>query len=104
VQRRRRTAKRLRAPRGASLFAANHANATITGIWRFREQHACEHRHHPTTALAIWGGAAPRSIATTVLLSVDETLEALRKAAGAKYGPPAALGRGSHRYSGANCR
>ena len=40
-------------------------------------------------ALAIAGGGAMRSFETTVLLTVDETLEALRKASGVRYRPPA---------------
>ena len=39
-------------------------------------------------ALAISGGGALSSFDTTVLLSVDETLEALRKAEQIKYRPP----------------
>jgi uncharacterized protein with GYD domain len=41
-------------------------------------------------ALAINGGGALRSIDTTVLMSVDETIEALRKAEEIKYRPPGA--------------
>ncbi len=41
-------------------------------------------------ALAINGGGALRSIETTVLMSVDETIEALRKAEEIKYRPPGA--------------
>ena len=40
-------------------------------------------------ALAIGSGGALSSIETTVLLSVDETLEALRKAQGVGYRAPA---------------
>ena len=39
-------------------------------------------------ALAISGGGALSSFDTTVLLTVDETLEALRKAEQIKYRPP----------------
>ncbi|MFC9270081.1 GYD domain-containing protein [Streptomyces zhihengii] len=39
-------------------------------------------------ALAISGGGALRSFETTVLLSVDETIEALRKAEAIGYRPP----------------
>ena len=39
-------------------------------------------------ALALSGGGAIRSLDTTVLLSVDETLEALRKVEGVGYRPP----------------
>jgi uncharacterized protein with GYD domain len=39
-------------------------------------------------ALAIGGGGALRSIETTVLLTVEETLEALRKAEQVQYRPP----------------
>jgi uncharacterized protein with GYD domain len=41
-------------------------------------------------ALAISGGGALSSLETTVLLSVDETLEALRKAAQVQYQAPGA--------------
>jgi hypothetical protein len=41
-------------------------------------------------ALAISGCGALSSIETTVLLSVDETLEALRKAEQVRYRPPGA--------------
>jgi hypothetical protein len=41
-------------------------------------------------ALAISGGGALRSFETTVLMSVDDTLEALRKAEEIKYRPPGA--------------
>jgi len=41
-------------------------------------------------ALAIAGGGALRSLETTVLLSVEETLEALRRAGQIKYRPPGA--------------
>ena len=39
-------------------------------------------------ALAIGGGGALSSFETTVLLTVDETLEALRKAEAVSYQPP----------------
>lgn len=39
-------------------------------------------------ALAISGGGALSSLETTVLLTVDETLEALRKAESVSYQPP----------------
>ncbi|HET9452032.1 MAG TPA: GYD domain-containing protein [Aggregicoccus sp.] len=39
-------------------------------------------------ALAISGGGALRSLETTVLLSIEETLEALRRAGQIKYRPP----------------
>ena len=41
-------------------------------------------------ALAISGGSALSSFETTVLLSVDETMEALRKAGQITYTPPGA--------------
>jgi uncharacterized protein with GYD domain len=41
-------------------------------------------------ALAISGGGALSSLETTVLLSVDDTLDALRKAGQIKYQPPGA--------------
>ena len=44
------------------------------------------------TALAISAGGALSSFETTVLLTVDETLEALRKASSIKYTPPGQSG------------
>ena len=41
-------------------------------------------------ALAITGGGALSSLETTVLLTVDETLDALRKAKEIQYRPPGA--------------
>ncbi len=41
-------------------------------------------------ALAIGGGGALRSLETTVLLSVEETIEALRKAGEVQYRAPGA--------------
>jgi uncharacterized protein with GYD domain len=41
-------------------------------------------------ALAIGGGGALRSAETTVLLTVEETMEALRKAGEVQYRPPGA--------------
>jgi uncharacterized protein with GYD domain len=41
-------------------------------------------------ALAIGGGGALSSLETTVLLSVDDTLDALRRAGQIKYQPPGA--------------
>lgn len=41
-------------------------------------------------ALAIGGGGALRSLETTVLLTVDETMDALRKAKQIKYRAPGA--------------
>ena len=41
-------------------------------------------------ALAIAGGGALRSLETAVLLTVDETLEALRRAGPVQYRPPGA--------------
>jgi uncharacterized protein with GYD domain len=41
-------------------------------------------------AIAIGGGGALRSLDTTVLLTVDETLEALTRARSVRYRPPGA--------------
>ncbi len=41
-------------------------------------------------AIAIGGGGALSSLETTVLLTVDETLEALKRASSVKYRPPGA--------------
>ncbi|MBI2773610.1 MAG: GYD family protein [Chloroflexi bacterium] len=41
-------------------------------------------------SLAITSGGAVSSLETTVLLTVEETLEALRKAKGIQYRPPGA--------------
>jgi len=44
------------------------------------------------TALAISGGGALESFETTVLMSVDDTLAALKKAAKIKYKKPGSKG------------
>lgn len=44
------------------------------------------------TALALSGGGALSSVETTVLLTVDETLAALRQAGSITYRPPGANG------------
>jgi hypothetical protein len=44
------------------------------------------------TALAIGAGGALSSFQTTALLTVDETLAALKKAASIKYQPPGEKG------------
>ncbi|TXS57647.1 GYD domain-containing protein [Streptomyces sp. t39] len=44
----------------------------------------------PAVGPAISGGGALRSFETTVLLSVDETIEALRRAEAIRYRPPGA--------------
>ncbi|MHA7264643.1 GYD domain-containing protein [Arthrobacter sp. TMN-37] len=41
-------------------------------------------------AMALSGGGALGSLETTVLMTVDETLEALRRAGGIRYRPPGA--------------
>jgi uncharacterized protein with GYD domain len=41
-------------------------------------------------AMAIGGGGALRSLETTVLLTVEETVEAMRKAQSVQYRPPGA--------------
>jgi hypothetical protein len=41
-----------------------------------------------SVALALSAGGAISSLETTVLLTVDETLDALRKAGEVKYRPP----------------
>ena len=41
-------------------------------------------------ALAIAGGGSLSSLETTVLMTIDETLEALRRAADVQYRPPGA--------------
>jgi len=43
-------------------------------------------------AIAIGGGGALSTIETTVLLTVEETLEALKKASDIRYRPPGAQG------------
>jgi uncharacterized protein with GYD domain len=45
------------------------------------------------TAVALGAGGAIRSIHTTVLLTVEETLEALQKASTISYRPPGANGQ-----------
>ena len=70
---------------------------TLHGFWyAFGEQDGYTLWEAPDTvsmaavALAIGGGGALSSIKTTVLLTVEETMDALRKAAEVRYRPPGA--------------
>lgn len=49
---------------------------------------APDHVSMAATAIALAAGGAMRSIETTVLLSVEETLAALKQASSIKYRPP----------------
>jgi uncharacterized protein with GYD domain len=69
----------------------------LHGFWYAFGQHdgytlweAPENVSMAAVALAIAGGGALRSLETTVLLTVDETMDALRKAEQIKYRPPGA--------------
>jgi len=69
----------------------------LHGFWYGFGQHdgytlweAPDNASMAAVALAISGGGALRSMETTVLLTVDETLEALRKAKQVRYRPPGA--------------
>ena len=70
---------------------------TLHGFWyAFGEQdgytlwEAPDNVSMAAVALAIGGGGALSSIKTTVLLTVEETMDALRKAAEVRYRPPGA--------------
>jgi uncharacterized protein with GYD domain len=69
----------------------------LHGFWYAFGQHdgytlweAPENVSMAAVALAIAGGGALRSLETTVLLTVDETMDALRKAEQIKYRAPGA--------------
>ncbi len=73
------------------------AGGTLHGFWYAFGTHdgynlweAPDNVSMAAVALAIAGGGALSSFETTVLLSVDETLDALRKAQQVRYRPPAA--------------
>ena len=71
---------------GGKLHGFGYAFGTHDGynLWE-----APDHVSMAAVALAISAGGALASFETTVLLSVDETLAALRTAAEVRYRPPA---------------
>ena len=72
-------------------------NGSLHGFWYAFGSHdgfalweAPDNVSMAAVALAITGGGALSSLETTVLLTVDETLDALRKAKEFQYRPPGA--------------
>ena len=93
-------AKLLRNPedrRHAARTYIESVGGTLHGFWYGFGAHdgytlweAPDNVSMATVALALSAGGAIRSLETTVLLTVDETLEALRRASGVAYRPPGA--------------
>ena len=82
--------------RAAARAYIESVGGTLHGFWYAFGAHdgynlweAPDHVSMAAVALAISAGGALASFETTVLLSVDETLAALRTAAEVRYRPPA---------------
>ncbi len=84
---RRRAAEEYIASVGGTLHGFWYAFGTHDGftLWE-----APDNASMAAVALAITAGGAMRSFETTVLLTVDETMEALRQAERVRYRPPGA--------------
>ena len=65
------------------IFGTPSARTTVTPSGRLPDNVSMA-----AVALALSGGGAISSLETTVLLTVDETIDALRKADQVKYRPP----------------
>jgi uncharacterized protein with GYD domain len=83
--------------RDAAKAYIESAGGKLHGFWYAFGEHdgytlweAPDNASMAAVALAIGAGGALSSIETTVLLSVDETLDALRKAQQIQYKPPGA--------------
>jgi uncharacterized protein with GYD domain len=81
--------------RAAAQRYIESVGGTLHGFWYAFGEHdgynlweAPDNVSMAAVALALGAGGALGSVETTVLLTVDETLEALRKAASVKYVPP----------------
>jgi uncharacterized protein with GYD domain len=93
-------AKLIKNPEDRRVAARQYIEAvggTLHGFWYAFGDHdgytlweAPENVSMAATALAIAGGGALSSLETTVLLTVEETLAALQKAASIAYRPPGA--------------
>lgn len=85
--------------RAAATQYIESVGGTLRGFWYAFGEHdgynlweAPDNVSMAATALAIGAGGAMRSIETTVLMTVEETLEALGKASSIAYRPPGAEG------------
>jgi uncharacterized protein with GYD domain len=85
--------------RGAAQAYIESVGGTLHGFWYGFGAHdgytlweAPDNVSMAAVALAIAGGGALSSLDTTVLLTVDETLDALRKAEQVQYRAPGAQG------------
>jgi len=83
--------------RNAAQEYIESVGGTLHGFWYAFGEHdgynlweAPDNVSMAAVALAIGGGGGLRSTETTVLLTVDETIEALRQAAEVQYQPPGA--------------
>ena len=83
--------------REAARAYVESVGGTLHGFWYAFGSHdgynlweAPDNVSMAAVALAIGGGGALRSIETTVLMSVEDTLDALRQAAQIQYQPPGA--------------
>lgn len=81
--------------RGAAQSYIESVGGKLHGFWYAFGEHdgytlweAPDNVAMAAVAVAIGGGGALSSLQTTVLLTVDETLEALRKAQQVAYRPP----------------
>ena len=81
--------------RGAAQEYIESVGGKLHGFWYAFGEHdgynlweAPDNVSVAAVALAIGSGGALRSIETTVLMSVEDTLEALRKAQQVRYRPP----------------
>jgi uncharacterized protein with GYD domain len=93
-------ARMIRSPedrRQAAQAYIESVGGTLHGFWYAFGEHdgynlweAPDNVSMAAAALAISGGGALSSFSTTVLLTVEETVEALRKADSVSYRPPAA--------------
>ncbi|MGN9789715.1 GYD domain-containing protein [Streptomyces sp. NPDC054847] len=83
--------------RGAAQAYIESVGGKLHGFWYAFGKHdgytlweAPDNVSMAAVALAITGGGALSSLETTVLLTVDETMDALRKAANVRYKAPGA--------------
>jgi uncharacterized protein with GYD domain len=93
-------ARLIRNPEDRRKAAASYIESvggTLQGFWYGFGTHdgytlweAPDNVSMAAVALALGGGGALSSLETTVLLTVDETMDALRKAAEVGYKPPGA--------------
>ena len=84
-------------PANAQHFVIESVGGKLHGFWYAFGTHdgynlweAPDNVSMAAVALAISGGGALSSFETTILLTVDETMDALRKAEQVQYRPPSA--------------